>query len=109
MKLRDYLSIPYLLEAETVETPDGGWTRRLRYPELGNFFAEHEDVETALAELERLRITEIMRLLRRGELPPAPRAPLETLDPAWLAARLGLTDLISDKLQHDVAELGLKR
>jgi hypothetical protein len=105
MKVRDYLSIPYILEAQPVERPDGSWTRRLRYPELGDFTAEHEDVEQALVILERHRFAEIMRLLRAGSPPPMPRLPLETTDPAWLAARLGVGDLVDGLLDRDDTEM----
>ena len=34
MELRELLSIPYLLEAEALETEPGRWVVRLSYPEL---------------------------------------------------------------------------
>src|SRR3981081_458301 len=34
VNLRELLSVPYLLEAEAVETDAGGWLVRLDYPEL---------------------------------------------------------------------------
>jgi hypothetical protein len=34
LRLRDYLSVPYVLEAETVEVAPGSWIRRVAYPEL---------------------------------------------------------------------------
>lgn len=105
MKVRDYLSIPYILEAEPVEKPGGGWTRRLRYPELGTPCAEAEDVEQALVELERQRIVEIMRRLHAGDPPPVPRAPLHTNDPAWLARVLGLEAMVAEELDREAAEL----
>ena len=104
MKVRDYLSIPYILEAAPVEQ-DGTWTRRLRYPELGDFFAEHEDVEQALLEVERLRISEVMRRLKAGNPPPIPRAPLETTDQGWWARFLGIGDVVEGLLDHDAAEI----
>ncbi len=104
MKVREYLSIPYILEAQPVER-DGVWTRRLRYPELGRIAAEHEDVEQALLELERQRIAEIMRRLRAGDPPPVPRPPLETTDQGWWARALGVGDLVEGQLDRPGAEL----
>ena len=104
MLVRDYLCIPYILEAQPIER-DGGWTRRLRYPELGELEAEHEDVEQALLELERKRIAEIMRRIRCGDLPPVPRPPLETTDQGWWARHLGLGDLVQDVLDRPAEEL----
>ncbi|MCB1395313.1 MAG: hypothetical protein H6898_10875 [Rhodobacter sp.] len=104
MKVRDYLSIPYLLEAQAVER-DGQWTRRLRYPELGNIEAVHDDVERALLDLERARITEVMRRLRAGDPPPVPRRPLETTDQGWWARRLGLGALVDGQLDRDAQDL----
>lgn len=104
MKVRDYLAIPYILEAQPIER-DGQWTRRLRYPELGNFEAEHEDVEQALLALERKRIQEIMRRLKAGDMPPIPRAPLETTDQGWWARHLGIGDLVQDQLDRSATDL----
>ncbi|WP_158967041.1 hypothetical protein [Chachezhania sediminis] len=104
MKVREYLSIPYLLEAQAVER-DGRWTRRLRYPELPPVEATHEDVEIALLDLERARITEIMRRLRAGDPPPVPRRPLDTTDQGWWARHLGLGALVEDQLDREGAEL----
>lgn len=104
MKVRDYLSIPYILEAQPIER-GGEWTRRLRYPELGDFEAEHEDVEQALLALERMRIEEIMRRLRAGELPPVPRPPLETTDQGWWARFLGVGALVDGQLDRPATDL----
>ncbi len=104
MKVREYLSIPYLLEAQAVER-DGRWTRRLRYPELERVEAEHDDVEVALLELERARITEVMRRLRAGDPPPVPRRPLETTDQEWWARFLGLGALVEGTLDREAADL----
>ncbi len=104
MKVREYLSIPYLLEAQAVER-EGGWTRRLRYPELASVEAENEDVEIALLDLERARITEVMRRLRAGDPPPVPRRPLDTTDQGWWARHLGLGDIIEGQLDREANEL----
>ena len=105
MKLRDYLSIPYMIEAAPVETTDGQWTRRLRYPELGDLAVEAQDVETGLRELEFRRIQEIVRLLRAGERPPTPRPPVSNADPEWQARALGLWDLVGESLDLEPHQL----
>jgi hypothetical protein len=56
VRLRDYLSVPYVLEAETVEISAGSWIRRVAYPELPGCAAESVVVEEALHLLERMRI-----------------------------------------------------
>ena len=105
MKLRDYLAIPYMIEAAPVETDKGEWMRRLRYPELGEFAVETLDVETGLRELEIRRIKEILRLLRAGERPATPRPPLRNADPEWQARALGLWDLVGESLDLEPHQL----
>ena len=56
MDLCELLSIPYLLEAEAVETEPGRWLLRLAYPELPGCTAEGFVVEEVLRELERRRV-----------------------------------------------------
>lgn len=105
MKLRDYLSIPYVLEAQPHEAAEGIWVRRLAYPELGSFSAEGYDVEQVFLEIERLRYREIIARLKAGDLPPVPRAPLETADPAWWAEFLGISELVEGLLDKNATEL----
>jgi hypothetical protein len=40
LRLRDYLSVRYVLQAETVEVAPGSWIRRVAYPELPGCTAE---------------------------------------------------------------------
>jgi predicted RNase H-like HicB family nuclease len=89
--LRELLSIPYLLEAEAVETEAGKWLVRLAYPELPGCTAEGLVVEDVLRELERQRIEMIVSLVEAGRQPPIPRKPLLTTDPLWTARDLGLS------------------
>ena len=91
MDLRELLSIPYLLEAEAVETDPGKWLVRLAYPELPDCIAEGPVVEDALRELERRRIQMIMDLVEAGRVPPIPRKPLAAADPLWTVHDLGLS------------------
>lgn len=91
MDLRELLSIPYLLEAEAVETEPGRWLVRLTYPELPGCSAEGAVVEEALRDLERRRIETIVGLVEAGISPPIPRQPLASADPLWTARDLGLS------------------
>ena len=91
MDLRELLSVPYLLEAEAVETDAGKWLVRLDYPELPGCTAEGFVVEDVLKELERRRIEIIVNLVEAGKEPPIPRKPLATSDPLWIVRDLGLS------------------
>lgn len=89
MDLRELLSVPYLLEAEAVETEPGRWLLRLAYPELPGCTAEGFVLEDVLKDLERQRIAIIVDLVEAGEEPPVPRKPLAVTDPLWIAKELG--------------------
>ena len=95
MNLRELLSIPYLLEAEAVETEPGQWLVRVAYPELPGCRAEGTVVEDALKELERQRIETIVSLVEQGKEPPIPRQPLTTSDPLWTVGELGLSGRVA--------------
>jgi hypothetical protein len=99
LDLRDHLSIPYLLEAEAVETEPGQWLVRLAYPELPGCTAEGVVVEDVLKELERRRIETIVSLLEAGQEPPVPRKPLATSDPLWTVRDLGLSARVAGRLR----------
>jgi predicted RNase H-like HicB family nuclease len=70
--LRELLSIPYLLEAEAVETDAGKWLVHLDYPELPGCTAEGYVVEDVLRELEQRRIEIIVGLVEQGRNRPFP-------------------------------------
>jgi len=95
LDLRDFLSIPYLLEAEAVETEPGKWLVRLAYPELPGCSAEGAVIEDTLKELERHRIEMIVDFVEAGKAPPVPRKPLAAADPLWTARDLGLSDRVA--------------
>ena len=95
MNLRELLSVPYLLEAEAVETEPGKWLVRLAYPELPGCIAEGLVVEEVLTELEQRRIEMIVSLVEAGKEPPIPRKPLATSDPLWTIRDLGLSDRLA--------------
>jgi hypothetical protein len=95
LDLRDFLSIPYLLEAEAVETAPGKWLVRLAYPELPGCTAEGVVIEDTLKELERRRIETIVDLVEAGKSPPVPRKPLAAADPLWTANDLGLSGRVA--------------
>lgn len=101
MRLRDYLSVPYLLEAATVEIEPGSWIRRVAYPELPGCMAESLVVEDALLRLERMRIEMLVRMVGEGRDPPLPRPPLKGCDPAWIARQAGLGDEIIALIERD--------
>ena len=103
MRLNEYLSVPYLLEAETVEVAPGSWVRRVAYPELPGCSAEAFVVEEALQLLERRRIETIVRMVGEGRLPPVPRPPLTDCDPAWVARQAGLSNEIIALIDRDRA------
>ncbi len=90
MTLRGFLSVPYLVEAEAVETCPGRWVRRVSHPELPDCRVEGSDIVDALRALERRRIEVVVRMLRQGAPPPVPRPPFEGADPEGLLARHGL-------------------
>ena len=79
MNLREYLSVPYLLEGEAVETEPGKWLLRLAYPELEGCTAEGFVLEDTLKALERRRVETIVSLVEQGKSPPVPRKPLALL------------------------------
>ncbi len=99
MKLRELLSVPYLLEAEAVETESGKWLLRFAYPELSGCTAEGFVVEDVLRDLERRRMEMIVSLVEAGREPPVPRQPLAASDPLWIARDLGLSDRITALLE----------
>ncbi len=104
MDLRALLSIPYLLEAEAVETEPGEWLVRLAYPELPGCTAEGFIIEDVLRDLERRRIEMIVGLVEAGKRPPIPRQPLASSDPLWTARDLGLSDRIAALLADKKAQ-----
>ena len=95
MDLRALLSVPYLLEAEAVETDAGKWLVRLDYPELPGCTAEGLVVEEVLKEIEQRRIETIVGLVEAGTQPPIPRKPLTSSDPLWAIRDPGLSARIA--------------
>jgi hypothetical protein len=102
VNLHELLSVPYLLEAEAVETEPGRWLVRLAYPELPGCTAEGAVVEDALKDLERRRIEIILSLAEDGREPPIPRKPLAASDPLWTANDLGLSGRVAALLGNTV-------
>jgi hypothetical protein len=99
LDLRELLSIPFLLEAEALETGPGKWLLRLAYPELPGCAAEGFVVEDVLRDLERRRIEIIVSLVEAGREPPVPRKPLAATDPLWTARDLGLSGRVAAILE----------
>jgi hypothetical protein len=98
--LRELLSVPYLLEAEAVETDGGKWLVRLDYPELPGCTAEGLVVEDVLREIEQRRIETIVGLVEAGKQPPIPRKPLTSSDPLWAVRDPGLSARIAALLSN---------
>ena len=105
MDLRELLSVPYLLEAEAVETEAGKWLLRLDYPELPGCTAEGLVVEDVLNELEQRRIEMIVSLVEAGKQPPIPRKPLAAPDPLWTVRDLGLSARIAALLGNATKQI----
>jgi hypothetical protein len=103
--LRELLSVPYLLEAEAVETEPGKWMLRLAYPELPGCTAEGFVVEDALRELERRRVETIVSLVEAGKEPPVPRRPLAASDPLWTVNELGLASRVAALLENSAKQV----
>ena len=106
MDLREFLSIPYLLAAEAVETEPGKWLVRLAYPELPGCTAEGFVIEDTLKELERRRIETIVSLVEAGQQPPVPRQPPTGSDPLWTVRDLGLTARVDALLEPKAQGVG---
>jgi hypothetical protein len=101
LRLSEYLSVPYLLEAQTVEIAPDSWVRRVAYPELPDCHTEAVVLEEALLALERRRIETIVRMVGQGNPPPVPRPPLRDCDPAWVARRAGVASEIIALIDRD--------
>ena len=106
MKLRDYLRVPFVLEACSCEVADGEWTNRVSYPELGDCAIEGTSFEAIVDSLERRRVTMILDRLSRGVPVSVPRAPDENIEPRLLLEQL---DLIAEfERWLDLDELDLQ-
>ena len=101
MKLIDYLRVPYILEAESIEAAPGSWVSRVSYPELPNCVEQAATIEDAIDGLERRRIQIIIQILRSGTAPPIPRPPLASSQPYWLIAHYGLEDQFANLLDQE--------
>ena len=103
MQLGDYLRIPYLLEARLAEVSPDLWINQLSYPELPDCKAESPSLESALRQLERQRIIALVRMLDAGQTPPAPRPPLASSDPVWIAEQSDVPADILARIQRGEA------
>jgi hypothetical protein len=101
VELREYLAVPYLLEARTAEIAPGTWVCRLAYPELPGCVAESRSLEDALRQLEALRTQIIVRMVEAGQSPPVPRPPLVSCDAEWLAEQTGLSPDAISRIRHE--------
>jgi predicted RNase H-like HicB family nuclease len=101
LKLIDYLRVPYVLEAESIEAAPGSWVSRVSYPELPSCVEQAATIEEAIDRLERRRIQVIVQLLRSGTPPRIPRPPLASSQPYWLVADYGLQNELLDLLDQE--------
>lgn len=92
MKLSEYLRIPYLLQASSVESQDGRWVRRAEFPELPHCFADSSSIVEAIAAVEELRVEILADMVRRNQSPPTPRQPLQSIDGEEALRRYGFTE-----------------
>jgi predicted RNase H-like HicB family nuclease len=92
MKLSEYLRIPYLLQASSVQSQDGRWVRRAEFPELPHCVAESSSIVDAIAAVEELRVEILADMVRKNELPPTPRQPLQSIDGEEELRRYGFTE-----------------
>lgn len=106
MQLNDYLRVPFLLEARLAELSPGVGINRLSYPELPGCRAESASLENALRQLERQRITTIVRIFDEGKAPPIPRPPLKSSDPLWIAEQSDVpSDILARIRRCEAAEI----
>lgn len=80
MKVGDFLRIPYVLEASSVESADGTWMRKAEYVELEDCWAEAGTIIEAVEAVDRRRVYVILEALATGQTVPAPRSPVPGLD-----------------------------
>jgi len=101
VKLIDYLRVPYILEAESIEAAPGSWVSRVSYPELPDCIEQAATIEDAIDRLERRRIETIVEMLRSGTPPRIPRPPLASSQPDWLIAHYGLAEEVLGLLEQE--------
>ncbi len=112
MKIKDYLSIPYIIGMEAYEGEDGDWIRRAEYPEIVDCYIETDDPLVSpiylLDELEKLKINKIITMLKEGEQVPQPRMPLTSHDPSDTLIYYGLSEYLTllEKDEIDIRNLG---
>jgi hypothetical protein len=107
VKLVDYLRVPYILEAESIEAASGSWVSRVSYRELPDCVEQASTIEDAIDKLEHRRIQIIVQMLRSGTAPRIPRPPLASSQPYWLIAHYGLGDELAgllDQEEHAIEE-----
>lgn len=100
MKVGDYLRVPYVVTAQSVERGDGTWARRVEHPELPGCVAEADSITEALRLLDVRRIEVVLDLLSEGRRPPTrrhllgPEQARQRVDRAGLAGKVdGLWDV----------------
>lgn len=105
MTVGDYLRIPYLVTAQSVELPNGDWLRHVEHPELPGCVAEADSITEALNRLEVLRIETVLSMLADGQEPPVRQSLLGETQSRQRAARAGLGDRVTALWEQDPESL----
>jgi hypothetical protein len=104
MTLREYLSIPYILAADTFQLSDGTWIRRMAYFELPGCLVDLLSPIDSIEQLEKLRVQIIFDKLCGGQPVPKLYEPLHSVVQELELTRMGHTELI-ELLEFDEYEL----
>lgn len=96
--LREILSAPFVLRAETTEAPDGSWKRVVSYPEVG-CQVEGPDLMTALREVEVQRVRALVSAVELGASVTPLREAVPDAGVADLLHRAGLSEWV-DRLDE---------
>ncbi|MFI5960327.1 hypothetical protein [Cryptosporangium sp. NPDC051539] len=105
MKVGEYLRVPYLVTAQSVERPDGSWARHVEHPELPDCTAEAESIVDALTQLETKRIETVVSLLKSGRTPPMRPYLLGDVQARQRVRRAGLAEKIEPLWDTDASSM----
>ncbi len=108
MKVGDFLRVPYLVTAQSIEHADGSWARHVEHPELPDCTAEADSIVDALSLLEAKRIETVVEMLASGRTPPIKRYRLGETQARQRVARAGLADRIDPLWEREAASLNAR-
>ena len=101
LKVGEYLRVPYRVTAQSVESADGRWVRRVEHPELPGCVAEADSITEALRLLDVRRIEIVLDLLSEGRRPPARTRLLGPAQARRRVERAGLTGRVEHLWELD--------